>query len=276
MTQVYDPPIVCKSCAVWNEAQAPFHVFGNTWYVGVRGLSVLLVDTGDGLVLIDGALPQSAALINANIRSLGFQTEDVKLILVSHVHYDHVGGIAALQRMSGADILTSGKGQIPLLRGNLEKDDPQFDVSAGESRFPPVANVHVVRDRQTIELGETRIVAHYTPGHTPGGISYTWQSCDKVRCLDIVYADSLTPISADGYFFSDGQDPAAEQLVRSARRIAELDCDIFLSNHPFRFDMEARLARQDADRFVDADACRNYAVASLAQLEKRMLIEASQ
>lgn len=270
-----DADIECSACPAWNQPQAPYQISGNTWYVGVKGLSVILVDSGSGLVLLDGALPQSVPLIDANIRALGFRTEDVKLILVSHVHYDHVGGIAALQRMSGADVVTSEKGRAPLMRGDLDADDPQFSRSANEKQFPGVQHVGLVKDGEIIEIGDVAFQAHYTPGHTPGGISWSWKSCDDSGCRNIVYADSLTPISNDEFFFSDGPKSAAAGLVHSARLIASLDCDIFLSNHPFRFDMNAKLARQGDDRFVDPDACRNYALASLAALEKRMLQEAS-
>lgn len=273
--QTLDADIECSACPTWNQAQDPFQVSYNTWYVGVKGLSVILVDTGSGLVLLDGALPQSVPLVDANIRALGFRTEDVKLILVSHVHYDHVGGIAALQRISGADIVTSEKGRAPLMRGDLDADDPQFGRPDNETQFPGVQRVSFVSDDEVIEIGNVTFNAHYTPGHTPGGMSWSWQSCDDTRCQNIVYADSLTPISADDFFFSDGPNAAAAQLVQSARRIAGLDCDIFLSNHPFRFDMSGKLEQQGVDRFVDPDACRNYALASLAALEKRMLQEAS-
>jgi len=105
-------PPSCKSCAVWNTPQAPFLIYGNTYYVGPRGLSSILVTSGlitsgAGHVLIDGALPESASQIAANIRSLGFRIEDVKLIVNSHVHFDHAGGIAELQRLSGARVAAS-------------------------------------------------------------------------------------------------------------------------------------------------------------------------
>jgi metallo-beta-lactamase class B len=102
-------PIDCRACPEWNLAREPFALHGRSWYVGTEGLSAVLIDTGDGLVLIDGALPQSAPLIAANIASLGFRLGDVKWILNSHPHFDHAGGIAALQRMSGAKVATTAR-----------------------------------------------------------------------------------------------------------------------------------------------------------------------
>lgn len=93
-----DPPIDCRSCASWNEPQAPFRIFGNTYYVGTTGLAVILIDTGDGLILLDGALPQSVPLVASNLENRGFSIDDVRLVALSHAWYDHAGGIAALQR----------------------------------------------------------------------------------------------------------------------------------------------------------------------------------
>ncbi|MBT8086918.1 MAG: MBL fold metallo-hydrolase, partial [Gammaproteobacteria bacterium] len=95
-----DEAIICDNCERWNEAQDPFRIHGNTWYVGTQGLTSLLVESDDGLILIDGGLPQSASLIDANIRKLGFETRDIKAILLSHAHFDHAGGVAALQRLT--------------------------------------------------------------------------------------------------------------------------------------------------------------------------------
>src|SRR5512146_2131722 len=96
------PPATCPNCAEWNAPQRPFRIYGNTYYVGTHGLSAILLTSSEGHVLIDGDLPESAPQIIANIRALGFRIEDVKLILNSHTHFDHAGGIAALQRASGA------------------------------------------------------------------------------------------------------------------------------------------------------------------------------
>lgn len=84
--------IDCENCEAWNQEQAPFQIFGNTYFVGVRGLSAVLITSPGGHVLIDGALPQSAPRIAQHVQQLGFKIEDVKLILNSHVHYDHAGG----------------------------------------------------------------------------------------------------------------------------------------------------------------------------------------
>ena len=116
----------CKNCAEWNKPNAPFRIFGDTYYVGPHGLSSVLITSAAGHILIDGDLPESAQLIVANIRSLGFRIEDVKLIVNSHVHFDHAGGIAELQRRSGARVVASKWSAAVLKQGGPGTGDPQY------------------------------------------------------------------------------------------------------------------------------------------------------
>ena len=118
----------CQQCATWNVTQAPFRLYGNAYYVGVHGLSSVLITSDSGHILIDGDLPESAPKIAASIRSLGFRVEDVKLILNTHVHYDHAGGLAELQRLSHARVAASALSAPVLKRGTSGPDDPQFGV----------------------------------------------------------------------------------------------------------------------------------------------------
>lgn len=259
----------CDNCERWNEPHDPFRIYGNTWYVGTNGLSSLLIETADGLILVDGGLPQSAALIDANIRDLGFDPKAISAILLSHAHFDHAGGIAALQRLSGAQVYTSPEGAKTLQSGQLQANDPQYVESAEDSGIPPVKNVVALADREKVSVGGVDVTAVYTPGHTPGGMSWAWESCALDTCYDMVYADSLNAISAQGYRFSDG--PAANQLVESAGAIADLDCDILMSPHPFFFGMHDKLERQaEGNPFVNNVACMLYAENALGWLEQRL------
>ena len=263
-----DPPIKCRSCATWNEPRAPFRIFGNTYYVGTAGLAVILIDTGGGLILLDGALPQSVPLIASNIETLGFSIDDVRLVALSHAHYDHAGGIGALQRLSGARVVTSRHAANTLARGDLLEDDPQYGGDA--TAFPAVADAEIVEDGAGVTIGDVTLIAVYTPGHTPGGVSWTWRSCESGECRQLVYADSLGPVAGDAYRFGDG---AADRIRSSAAAIAELDCDIILAPHPFLFRMEEKLA-QGGSAFIDGGECAAYAISAVDSLERRLLREA--
>lgn len=267
-----DAAIVCEQCAGWNAAQEPFRIHGNTWYVGTAGLASILIETADGLVLLDGALPQSAALIDANIRSLGFDSRDIRAILVSHVHFDHVGGVAALQRLSGAEVYTSPRGRGPLAAGRLEEGDPKYTADPDDGDFPPVRRVVAINDGGVVSVGGFDVTAVFTPGHTPGGISWTWRSCALSACYDVVYADSLSSVSAPGFGFATSG--AANDIVASAGIIGDLDCDIFLSPHPYFFGMQDKLARTEpGNPFINNLACVLYAESMLGWLEQRLEAE---
>jgi metallo-beta-lactamase class B len=274
-----DSPKQCEWCADWNAPQEPFRVFGNTYYVGVAGLSAVLVASDKGLILLDGGLPQSAPLIDANIRKLGFRTEDVRLIVNSHAHYDHCGGIAAIQRASGATVAASASGARAIERGEPPADDPQYGFGAEANRFPPVKRVKVVADGETLRVGKLAVTAHLTPGHTPGSTTWTWRSCEGSRCLDVVYADSLNAISAPGFRFTgDASHPnIADTFRRSISTIGSLPCDVLLAVHPNFAGMEDKLKRRreqpGSEPFVDPTACRAYAADAGKRLDERITEE---
>lgn len=267
-----DPPAECERCEQWNEPLDPFRIYGNTWYVGTDGLASILIETGEGLVLIDGGLPQSAAVIVDNIRTLGFDPLDVRAILVSHPHFDHAGGVNAIQRMTRATVYTSEDGVATLESGRLQAGDPQFVADSDEGSFPPVDKVVAVRDGESVSVGSVDILAVYTPGHTAGSVTWTWESCALGACYDVVYADSLTAVSAPGFSFA--ATGAASQLVESAGRIADLDCDILLTPHPFFFGMYDKLERiEEGNPFINNLACTFYAEEMLGWLEQRLEAE---
>ena len=129
--------------AEWNKPQAPLRVFGNTYYVGPRGLSSILITSEAGHVLIDGALPESAAMIASHVRQLGFRMEDVRVILNSHAHFDHAGGIAELQRLSDARVVATAWSARVFEQGRSGPDDPQYGAIPG---IAPAANVQIIAD----------------------------------------------------------------------------------------------------------------------------------
>jgi metallo-beta-lactamase class B len=274
-----DQAIVCASCAAWNEPMKPFKVFGNTYYVGTAGLSSILVTSADGLILLDGALPQSAPEIDAHIRALGFRTADVRLILSSHPHFDHAGGIHALQQFTGATVAASPPTAAALQSGNLLPDDPQFALGPASTAFPAVATVRRVVDGQTLHVGNLAVTAHLTPGHTPGGTTWTWESCEGTRCLKVVYADSLNAVSADGFRFTgDATHPSIEASFRaSIATVEQLPCDVLLSVHPDASHLPDKLKRRAADPesnpFVDPGSCRAYAADARETLDRRVADE---
>jgi metallo-beta-lactamase class B len=283
---VADEAFECDACEGWNRPQTPFRVFGNTWYVGPAGLSALLVEAGTensrpALVLLDGGLTQSAAVIDANVRRLGFDPADIRVILNSHAHFDHSGGIAALQRASGARVIVSEPARPAFETGQVPEHDPQAGY-APENGFPPVARVETLPDGGTFTVGDTTFTLHWTPGHTPGGTSWSWETCEGKTCATVLYADSMGPVSSPGFRFSEplpqfGGRSTAELLERSIDFLRDFDCGVLLFPHPFLFGLEGKLAARSNDPptnpFLAPEACAEAADRFQASLTKRLAEE---
>lgn len=261
----------CSSCAEWNEPQAPVKLHGNTYYVGTRGLTALLITSPQGHVLIDGALPNSAPLILENIRALGFDPRDIRLILNSHAHFDHSGGLAALQRASGARVAASLPSAPVLEAGTSLPGDPQHGALLD---FPAVRDVHRFAEGEVQRVGPIAVTPHLTPGHTQGGTTWTWRSCDDAGCVNIVYADSHSPISADGFRYTDSPayPGAVADFERGFRTLETLPCDILVTPHPSGAALWERLAGGPG-ALIDPQACTRYAAAGRERLQRRLETE---
>jgi len=265
----------CSACAVWNTPQAPFRIYGNTYFVGTRGLTALLITSDSGHVLVDGGLSESAPLIAASIRALGFRVEDIRAIVNSHVHYDHAGGLAELQRLSGGDVFASARSLPVLERGTVGRDDPQYDVAIP---IAPVARVHPIPPGDSVRVGNITMRAFATAGHTPGGTSWTWNSCEGDRCLSLVYGDSQSAISSDGFLFTQSREypRALEDFAAGFAALERVRCDILLTPHPDASAMWDRVAKRDAgapEAMRDTSACRRYAETARRALDKRVSAE---
>jgi len=265
----------CTSCAEWNVSHAPVKIYGNTYWVGTNALGSILIASDRGHILIDGALPESAPQILANIRALGFRPEDVKLILNSHTHYDHAGGIEALRKETGAQVVASDASARDLERGGPGPSDPQLGVILP---YPPVASVRRIADGEVLRVGSLSVKAHYTPGHTPGGTTWTWLSCEHDVCLSIVYADSQTPVSNDDFLFTKPTryPGVVSDFEHSYAVLERIRCDILLTPHPGASGVWERIAardRGDLRALVNRDACKQYAAAARRSLDERLAKE---
>jgi metallo-beta-lactamase class B len=259
----------CAGHDGWTDPAPPAHIFGNTWYVGTCGIAAILVTGPQGHVLIDGGMAEAAPLVLANIAALGFKARDVRWILASHEHFDHVGALAALQRATGARVAAMAPAATTLESGLPARDDPQY---GNLKSIEPVKVDRVLADGDNIVVGQVALTAHATPAHVAGSTSWTWQACDKAfACHMIAYADSATAISADGYRFT--QHPGQVAQVREGlARIAALPCDILLTPHPSASAMMTRFS--GAAPLNDASVCRTYAEAAQQRFDARLATEA--
>jgi metallo-beta-lactamase class B len=272
VSQAVFPPIkkACGERDGWSDAAPPQRVFANVYMVGTCGIVSLLITTPKGHFLIDGATKEAAAGIADNIRSLGFDPKDVRYILGTHEHLDHVGGLAELKRITSAKFVTRSAAKAAMESGKPDSTDPQL---GSIPEFEGIKADAIIADGETLRLGNQALTLIATPGHTPGGSSYSWKSCAGGICHNFVYADSLGSVSADAYRFSDH--PAYVEMFRgSMARVAAIkNCDILISPHPFQSDFFERLAGEKP--LVDSKGCASYAGNARQRLEARLTKEAS-
>lgn len=269
---VKTPALVCAADAGWDDPAVPRKIYGNTYYVGTCAISAILVTSPAGHVLIDGGTEVGAGLIEANIRTLGFDPKEVRAIVISHEHWDHAGGIAALQEATGATVYARGQAAAVLASGKSERSDPQFLIAEA---MKPVPKVQKIADDHLLKVGALELQAHATPGHTPGSTSWSWRTCDGKDCKNIAYADSLTAISDDVFRYTE--EAAHPGYLAGFRKtletVAALPCDILLTPHPGASQIWQRIGPEPAQPLIDGEGCRNYAARGTKGLDERVAKE---
>ncbi|RIV87222.1 subclass B3 metallo-beta-lactamase [Aurantiacibacter xanthus] len=261
-------PQACEDWDEWDKPGPPFALASSdSFYVGTCGIAAILIDSGEGLILIDSGTDAGADVVLANIAALGFDPADVKLILTSHEHFDHIGGVAKIQQATGAELVTSQAAAEVFTSGEVSPEDPQFGTIDG---VKPARVDRIVGNGDVVELGNKRLVATATPGHTHGALSWSWQGCDEDgKCRTIVYADSLSPVSSDSYRFSDHPDYLAAYREAIAREAA-LDCDVLVTPHPSASEMRDKLL---AGGIASGMNCAQYAASITERLDARLAEE---
>ena len=260
----------CGESTDWDKAAPPVRIHGNTYLVGTCGIAAILVTGTDGHILIDAGTEKGADLIADNIRHLGFVPSEVRIHLHSHEHHDHVGGMARLQQLSGGRLLASAPAADVFATGAAAAEDPQAGM---HQPFPAARVDRIVKDGETVRLGNLQLTALATPGHTAGALSWRWESCDGGVCRTMVYADSLTPVSRDDYKFSGHPDVVAA-FRASIAKIADSRCEILMTPHPSASAMKERMTGKQP--LFDPDGCRAYAAALTRRLDERLAKESGE
>lgn len=262
----------CEEWDEWAKPAPPFRIMGNSFYVGTCGIAAILIVEEDGHVLIDSGVPEAAPFVLSNIEKLGFDPKDIRYILMSHEHFDHVGAHAAIAQVTGAQVVASPQAAAVLERGVVSIDDPQYE--SGHPPMEPVTVSKIVQDGETLKVGNQEITAHLTPGHSPGAISWLWWSCslpgEPLVCRRIAYVDSLSAVSADSYRFSDHEE-YLRQFRSSIDKVRNLPCDYIVTPHP----SASRLVTKLRDgTFGEPGECQEYAHRLGMSLDARLAKEA--
>ena len=259
----------CDGSTDWDKPAPPVRIHGNTYLVGTCGISAILITGTDGHILIDAGTEKGADLIADNIRFLGFVPSEVRILLHSHEHLDHVGGMARLQQLTGARLIASAPAAEVFATGATAADDPQAGM---HQPFPAARVDRIVKDGETVRLGNLQLAAIATPGHTAGALSWRWESCDGGVCRTMVFADSLTPVSRDDYKFSAHPDVVAT-FRASIAKVADSRCEILMTPHPSASAMKERMTGEQP--LFDPNGCKAYAAALMKRLDERLAKEAA-
>lgn len=248
-------PGIVSAQSDWDEPFPPHRIADRLYYVGSKGLASYLVTTSQGHILINSSFERTLPIIRSNIEQLGFKFADIKILLGSHAHSDHVEGHGLIKELT--------KARVEVMRG-----DDQVIASGGKGQYlyregwRPCAVDRVLKDGDTVTLGEATMTARHTPGHTRGCTTWTMQVTDGGKPLNVVIIGS--PNVNPGYQLITNRDypEIAEDFVKTFRLLKALPCDIFLGAHGNYYGMEAKVARLQKDPksnpFIDPEGYRAY------------------
>jgi metallo-beta-lactamase class B len=240
----------------WIKPETPFRIVGDLYYVGTNELACFLITTTDGNILVNTGVGASAAVIRANIESLGFKFSDIKLLIATHAHFDHVGAMAEIKRLTGARMLMNEADAATLEDGG--NTDYRFPQGRG-AVFEPVKVDQRLRHGDTFRLGGTELTAHHHPGHTKGSTSFSFVTADGGRNYSVLIANMNSVNAGVKLLDAPAYPNIIEDYAMTFARQKQLTPDVWVSSHGGMFLMHRKLAtgdRYDPQRFVDPEGYR--------------------
>ena len=246
----------------WTNPFPPYRIIGNIYYVGSQGLAVYLITSPQGNILINSNLEKSVPMIRDSVEKLGFRFSDTKILLISHAHWDHCAGSAAVKELTGAKYMVMDA-DVPAIEDggklNFGRDAKYSD--SGVSQYQPAKVDRVLHDGDQVKLGDTVLTAHLTPGHTKGTTTWTMKVAEGGKTYNVVIVGS--PNVNPGYKLVNNAlyPQIASDYERMFRVLKSLPCDIFLGAHGNYYGMEAKYARMKEggpNPFIDPDGYKSY------------------
>jgi len=269
-TPFKEPPVTNEA---WTRPFPGLRIVGNVYYVGTYDLASYLITTDQGHMLVNTGVGSSAPMIRANVESLGFRFNDIRLLLATHGHWDHVGGMAAIKRLTGARMLMH-EADAPVLEDGGNSDFRFYPKGRG-TVYEPVTVDQALKDGDTVRLGGTALTVHHHPGHTKGATSFTFTVREGGRDYRVGIINTAGINEGVQLLKSPGYPTIVEDYARTIARQKQMTIDVFLSSHAGQFRLHDKYTPGDAydpKRFVDPQGFRaaverteqNY----LAQLQK--------
>ena len=258
LTLVFAGSAFAQATPDWTNPFPPYRIIGNVYYVGSQGLASYLITTKEGHILINSSLESSVPLIRESIEKLGFKFGDIKILLISHAHWDHCAGSASIKELTGAKYMVMDA-DVPEIeaggKGNFQYGD------SPTSRYQPTKVDRVLHDGEEVKLGGTVLTAHLTPGHTKGTTTWTMKAKEGDRTYNVVIIGSPN-VNAGYKLVNNALYPQiASDYERMFRILKSLPCDVFLGAHGNYYGMEAKYARMKehaANPFIDPEGYKSY------------------
>lgn len=250
--------LLAQADPTWTEPFPAFKIADNVYYVGSRGLASYLITTPKGHILINSNLVSSVPQIRESVEKLGFHFSDVKILLISHAHWDHDAGSADLKKLTGARYMVMDA-DVPVVESG-GKDDFQYGNNAS-MLYPPAKVDRILHDGDQVTLGGVVLTAHLTPGHTKGCTTWTLKVNDGGKTYNVVIVGS--PNVNPGYkLVNNAKYPTiAADYEKMFRVLNQLPCDIFLGAHGAYYNMEekfAKLKTGGANPFIDPEGYKSF------------------
>lgn len=260
--------------ASWQAPAPPRRLIGNIYYVGATGVSSYLITTPAGHILLDTAFENVVPQIARNIESLGFKVQDVRFILGSHAHIDHTGGHAAMQRLTGAKIVSSAADAKLLASGGSDDFSP---FPRELMRYTPARADRIVADGESLSLGGVTLTAILTPGHTRGATTWTMHVEEAGRRLPVVFFSSLSIVEGTSLLQRPPYPEIVADFETTLAKLKALACEVWLSPHGGQFALQPKLARLDAGEapnpFIDPTGWRRLLATSEAGFRRQLEAE---
>jgi metallo-beta-lactamase class B len=258
LTLVFAGSTFAQGTPDWTQPFPPHRVIGNVYYVGSQGLASYLITTPQGHILINSSLESSVPLIRDSVEKLGFHFSDVKILLISHAHFDHCAGSAAIKELTGAKYMVMDA-DVPEIeaggKGNFQYGD------SPRSQYQPTKVDRVLHDGDEVKLGDTVLTAHLTPGHTKGTTTWTMRAKEGDKTYNVVIIGSPN-VNAGYKLVNNALYPQiASDYERMFRILKSLPCDVFLGAHGNYYGMESKFARMKegaANPFIDPEGYKSY------------------
>ncbi|UYQ95490.1 subclass B3 metallo-beta-lactamase [Chitinophaga horti] len=228
--------------ADWSQPYKPFRIAGNVYYVGTRDLASYLITSSEGHILINTGLANSAPIITANIKTLGFKLTDVKILTTNQVHFDHVGALAALKKATGAKVMVDAKDAAVLADGG--KSDYYF--GGKQAAFAPVKADRLLNNNDKIQLGNVTLTLLHHPGHTKGSCSFMLNVKDESKMYKVLIANMPTIIIDSSFEAVHSYPGMAADYAYTLAAMPKLDFDIWVAAHASQFDLHKKRKEQDA------------------------------